>query len=92
MNRYQIYLFADNTKIYKQVEGRRLQEDPNTFIAWSNKWLLKFHPQKCKVLEVSTTVKKKYEYKIQNTSLEHASSEKDIGVIIDQNLTFQDHI
>ena len=43
----QIYLFADNTKIYRQVEGiedcSRLQEDLGTLIDRSNKWLLKSH-------------------------------------------------
>ena len=56
------YLFADDTKIYKEVRGRNdcdaLQEDLRALQEWSNKWLLKFHPDKCKVLSLKTWIKK----------------------------------
>ncbi len=49
----QIYLFADDTKIYSGIsnleDSEQLQDDLNKLQMWSNKWLLKFHPNKCKV-------------------------------------------
>ena len=46
------YLFVDDTKIFcimKNEEDRgELQKDLNELNKWSNDWLLKFYPQKCK--------------------------------------------
>ena len=35
---------------------------------------------------------KKFEYKLQNQRLQKVAEEKDIGVIIDDQLTFESHI
>ena len=95
-NGSQVYLFADDTKIYRQVKDetdhQKLQEDLDSLVGWSKKWMLKFHPQKCKVLEVGIKAKENHVYNIDGTNLSHVSSEKDIGVTIDHNLTFLDHI
>ena len=46
------FLFTDNIKIFRTIIGKNdqgiLQHDLNTLEQWSNKWLLKFHPNKCK--------------------------------------------
>jgi hypothetical protein len=51
------YLFADNTKVYKEIKTQTdttsLQKDLDNLQEWSDKWLLKFHPNKCKVMTVS---------------------------------------
>ena len=48
----EIFLFADDTKIfrtiYTQEDKNILQNDLMKLYQWSNKWLLKFHPAKCK--------------------------------------------
>ena len=61
-----IFLFADDTKIFNRIDS---QEDANNLQAnltklqdWSNKWLLKFHPGKCKVVDISIRDRVQYSY------------------------------
>ena len=97
------YLFADDTKLYRniKVEDDRtiLQEDLDSLFDWSAQWLLKFHPDKCKVLKIRNKRKvvdnrsytmKTYEGSV--TSLEIVEGEKDIGVNVDSHLTFEKHM
>ena len=46
------YLFADDTKIFRIIKDEDdkeiLQDDLTKLEEWSDKWLLKFHPEKCK--------------------------------------------
>ena len=50
----QIFLFANDTKILKQVDTMEdslsLQDDISSFERWSNDWLLRFNLDKCHVL------------------------------------------
>jgi len=47
-------LFADDTKMYREiidnVNCQQLQSDTDALEAWSRKWQLKFHPDKCNVM------------------------------------------
>jgi len=49
-------MFADDTKIWTKIssesDSESLQEDLNKLITWSEPWLLKFHPEKCKVMHI----------------------------------------
>jgi hypothetical protein len=51
------YLFTDDTKVYKEIKTQTdttsLQKDLDNLHEWSDKWLLKFHPNKCKVMTAS---------------------------------------
>ena len=51
------YLFAGDTTIYKEIscedDVSGLQADLDQLQKWSDTWLLKFHPNKCKVMTVS---------------------------------------
>ena len=50
------YLFADDTNIFREIktEDRKyLQDDLDKLQQWSDTWLLKFHPNKCKVMSIS---------------------------------------
>ena len=51
-----IYLFADDTKISRPIttEGdeQQLQSDLDNLTDWSDTWLLKFHPDKCKHMHI----------------------------------------
>jgi hypothetical protein len=50
------YLFADDTKIYniisKKEDTEQLQNDLNKLSDWSDTWLLRFHPEKCKHMHI----------------------------------------
>jgi hypothetical protein len=51
------YLFADDTKIFREIreekDEKMLQTDLDNLQTWSDTWLLKFHPNKCKVMSVA---------------------------------------
>ncbi len=91
-----IYLFADDTKIFNntsQIENvKTIQEDLNKLNNWSKKWLLLFHPQKCKVLDICLSERPSYEYHMDNIKLEHVRGENDLGIFTDNKLKFDTHI
>ena len=64
----------------------------NELETWSEKWLLRFHPDKCKVLSAGKRTTPSYNYKLCDTSLKTTDKEKDIGVTIDNQLNFEDHM
>ena len=61
---------------------------------WSDTWLLKFNAEKCHVLTLGKfeDIVHAHQYTICNNELEHVSSEKDLGVTIDEELKFEEHI
>ncbi len=63
---------------------------------WTNESLLKFHPQKCKQMRISTKNNplEAFTYTMgpEHTILQLTDSEKDIGVTIDSRLSFEKHI
>jgi len=98
------YMFADDTKIYREIRSindrNMLQNDLDKLFNWSCNSRLKFHPGKCKVLEISSKytqqqVKPQYvlqDYNGNSVPLGVASHEKDIGVIFESSLNFSMHI
>ena len=92
------FMFADDTKIFRQIssvnDSRHLQSDITKLENWSNKWLLQFHPDKCHILTLGKfeNIKHTHRYTICNKEMEHVSEEKDLGVIIDSDLSFDEHI
>ena len=51
-----IYMFADDTKVFRTIKTNDdqcvLQDDLDELTAWSTKWLLTFHPDKCKIMHI----------------------------------------
>ena len=91
-------LFADDAKIFTRISSKEdalmLQSDIDLLENWSKLWLLNFHPDKCHVLSFGKFGNIRYtqRYQIYGNELEHVFDEKDLGVTIDSNLTFEDHI
>ena len=99
-----VCMFADNTKLYRNIANQSdieiIQNDINNLFKWSEKWLLCFHPDKCKVLSITG---KRHQPRTTNytmptysgsiyVTLESVESEKDIGVTIDSKPNFEKHI
>lgn len=94
-----IKLFADDAKLYHKIESeedcQKIQNDLNRLQAWAKKWQLRFHPHKCTVLSLG---RNRYDYKYNMVSadelvtLHKPDFEKDLGVLIDRGLSFEDHI
>ncbi|XP_069103920.1 uncharacterized protein [Argopecten irradians] len=95
-----MYLFADDTKIFKVIKNSEdeeiLQKDLITMGTWSDTWLLRMHPEKCKHMHIGKqqrrTVETPATYKLLGNDLARTDKEKDIGLIIDPELTFEYHI
>ena len=92
-----VYLFADDTKIFniinKSEDKVQLQNDLNSLSKWSDTWLLRFHPDKCKHMHIGKPgPDPDKEYSLKSTTLQMTPEEKDIGVLIDSDLAFDKHI
>ena len=95
-----IYMFADDTKLFRTIKTNDdqciLQDDLEELTAWSTKWLLTFHPDKCKVMHLGKPLEEQFKYTLHDGSIIHelgyTCEEKDIGVIIDSNLEFDKHV
>ena len=68
-----IYLFADDTKIFRRIQGpvdhTTLQEDINTVLKGSDKWLPEFHPDKCVSMSINSKSAETNVYKMGNVDL-----------------------
>merc|ERR1712105_305169 len=99
-----VKMYADDTKLYNKsnsaVACETLQRDLNKLQDWSDKWLLKFHPDKCCVLKLgpkksdaSYTMTKKDDLgNMIEVTLRESDVKKDLGVLVDSDLTFKEHI
>ena len=94
--RSHIKLFADDTKVYRKIEDvfdcQDLLKDLNSLNNWSQQWKLAFHPQKSSVLRIGKN-SPKFSYTMTGENgnkleFKEVQSVKDLGVIIDNKLTF----
>ena len=92
------FLYADDTKIFHAIRSREdadiLQLDINALEDWSRKWLLQFHPDKCNVVTLGKFENIQYtkRYSICLEEMDHVFEVKDLGVIVDSELSFEEHI
>ena len=101
-----IFLFADDTKAFRHIktplDSVILQKDIENMVKWSNIWLLKFHPQKCTMMHMGKSQTYEPEtnsgqdilhtYLMEGHPLNYSTCEKDLGVHIDNRLSFDKHI
>ena len=93
-----VYLFADDTKLMRKIksdeDANALQRDLDELEAWSNKWLLRFNPDKCHVLTIGKfeNIRHTERYRLYGNELDHVFEEKDLGVHIDSELKFDEHV
>ena len=91
-------MFADDTKILRRImsqeDSLELQKDVEELESWSDKWLLRFNIAKCHVLTVGKTedIVHTHDYELYGKPLEHVFEETDLGVTIDSELRFEEHI
>jgi ribonuclease P/MRP protein subunit RPP40 len=94
-----IKIFADDTKLYKHIanisDSDDLQKNILNLNTWSDNWLLQFNSQKCKIMHIGKD-NPNYKYQIKDGTilcdLSSTTCEKDLGVHIDPELKFQEHI
>ena len=98
-----VCLFADDSKIYCRVprvnngkpelEGAHeaLQNDLKELHKWATKWKMSFNVNKCKIMHLGYG-NAKQEYNLDGTVLVETKEEKDLGVLIDNDLKFSRHV
>ena len=90
-----MYMYADDTKVFREIahddDVEKLQNDLDRLGKWSEDWLIRFHPEKCSVLHLGRT-NPHSTYELNGHQLEKSMAEKDLGVTIDDKLTFDEHI
>ena len=90
-------LFADDCLLYRKIktqeDARKLQEDLDSLQRWEADWLMDFNPQKCKAMSVTNKRKPVQQtYNIHHESLEKVTSAKYLGVTMQQNMKWNNHI
>lgn len=95
INESEIYLYADDTKIFRCIKEQedclKLQQDVQEIYSWSEKWLLSFHPDKCKYMRIGRTTIDDQGYQMEK-QLKKVALEKDVGVVINDKLSCVDHL
>ena len=98
-----IALYADDTKIWREINSNNdcniLQKDIDTLYTWSKNNKMTFHPDKCKALSIydfrPDFVKilpfPKQHYMLNNTNIDFSECERDLGVLVNSNLRWEDH-
>ena len=87
-----IKMFADDTKIWAKIQkmedNEALQSDLDKLVEWSQKWLLAFNIEKCKVMHIGHDLLTKYTMADGDkiTQLETTITEKDLGIWITNDL------
>ena len=60
-----VYMFADDTKVFKTPNDQHtLQNDLDYLTSWSNKWVLRFHPDKLNLMHAGKTIQQEFAYNL----------------------------
>ena len=92
-----ILMFADDAKLYGNpgqlmtpAVNPQMQVDLEAMADWSASWQLPFNLKKCKVLHLGRC-NPRQQYFLQDAPISEVSEERDLGVIIDEELKFRKH-
>ena len=90
-------LFADDTAVYSMVSSTedqtRLQQDLNRLSEWGESWDRAFHPDKCTTLAVTRSRRvHRHQYRLHGRDLELETSARYLGVIVNGDVTWDEHI
>ena len=90
-------LYADHTKLYKSitsvVDFESFQQALTDLDCWSRDNNLNFNESKCKVLTITREkTPLTYAYHMGSKELTRVNKEKDLGVLINHNLSWDDHV
>ena len=94
---FNILLFADDLKIYKDIRSYEdcvlLQEDIEKVGVWCETNLMEVNTKKCFIISFSrNTTAVDYQYSLFHHKVSRVSKIKDLGVMMDQKLTFTEHV
>ena len=89
-------LCADDCLLYRKIKSQadacKLQEDLDALQKWED-WQMEFNTQKCNVMTITNKRRPvQQSYKIHDQALEAVPSAKYLGIILDQNMKWNQHI
>ena len=95
-------LYADDTKIWRKISNdkdlAKLQKDIDYLYSWSQMNKMNFHPKKCKMLSINHKPSPLsmlpfvlYHYTLGANILQYTDNERDLGVDVCSNFSFNDH-
>ena len=95
--RTEMLMFADDVKLYGRVDSvtdvNFIQAQLDNLCEWSDRWMLKLNPDKCKVLTLTLRRNPVVGvYAIKGVALERVQVMRDLGILLDQRLTFGEHV
>ena len=93
-------LYADDVKLYASINiatgFNNLQSSLDAIYRWSVDWQLSISITKCHILLINTNYKQtfndNYDFRINTEILEYKTAVRDLGIIVDNRLTFSNHI
>jgi len=81
--------FADDTKVFNVVSNAndidRLKQDLRSLCKWSQDWQMLFNVDKCKIMHIGYN-NNKARYEMNGKYLEEVTEERDLGVIMQNDL------
>ena len=101
-----VSLFADDSKIFTRIISEKnkggqedvnvygkevLQRDLNSIKAWAEKWKMEFNVDKCKIMHLGR-LNPGNTYTMEGANLSVTTEEKDLGVLVDNELNYEKHI
>jgi len=97
-----IYMYADDTKVFRRIDGRleseALQRDLDKLSKWADKWQMCFNVSKCAVMHLGGIGRENYTYSMQQAgngkreNLQETTLEKDLGIWIDDAVKLSGHV
>lgn len=94
-------LFADDTALWTSSNRLscltvRLQKSIDAFESWCKSWKLKLQPSKTEMIHFTLHPKKKYKHsvmvKVDNVNIKPLDATRYLGVIIDKQLKWRNHL
>ncbi|CAF1418063.1 unnamed protein product [Adineta ricciae] len=94
-------LFADDTALWTSSNtltslSQRLQQSIDAFESWCKSWKLKLQPTKTEMIHFRLHPRKKYKHpveaKVENTTIKPLDATRYLGVIIDKQLKWRNHL
>jgi len=84
-----ILKFADDTKLSGKIKHssdvQKFQDDIDNLLKWSEEWQMLFNTDKCKATHIGKLSFER-QYFMNNQQLEVVCNEKDLGVLISNDL------
>jgi hypothetical protein len=91
-----IYLYADDSKIFREVntvyDKEALQKDLDYLTGWELTWQLRFNVEKCKVMHLGGDKNNQFNYSLNHVRLDKTTLEKDLGVWMSNDLASSLHV